>query len=73
MSEARQEWRGRRRPVVKVDRDGSIVASYVSAEAAAEANYLAPMSVKLRCHGRIKKEFALIGYTFRYEDQLREG
>lgn len=68
-----KEWRGRRRPTVKIDRDGHIVASYVSAEAAAADNHLTSGAVKFRCHGRVKKEFALFGYTFRYADQWREG
>ncbi len=73
MSEARQKWRGRRRPVVKIDRDGKIVARYGDAMEAANANFMTLGSVKYRCYGRVKKEFALIGYSFRYEDLLREG
>lgn len=73
MSEARQEWRGRRRPVVKIDRDGKVVARYGDVMEAANANYMTPGSVKFRCYGRVKKEFALIGHSFRYEDQWPEG
>lgn len=69
-----QEWRGRGgRPVVKIDKNGKIVARYVSAEAAAKANYVTPKTIKVRCYGEVKREFALIGYSFRYEDQLPEG
>ncbi len=78
MSEAKaaarpEEWRGKRRPVVKIDESGAVVARYVSAEAAAAANYLTAGSVKFRCYGKVKKEFAMNGYSFRYEDQWENG
>jgi hypothetical protein len=61
-------YRYRCRPVVMIDRDGEIVECYESASKAAEANYIGLDSVCKRCRGEIKDEFALTGYSFRYDE-----
>lgn len=58
----------RRRPVVKIDENGEIIACYSSARAAARENYVSYTSVIDRCNGKIKKEFALDGYSYRWDD-----
>lgn len=57
-----------RRPVVKIDKTGEIIACYSSARSAARENYVSYTSVIDRCNGKIKKEFALDGYSYRWDD-----
>lgn len=57
-----------RRPVVKIRPDGEIVDSYASARAAARENYLSYQTVIDRCNRKVKKEFALDGFSFRWDD-----
>lgn len=57
-----------RRPVVKIDDQGEIVACYASAGAAARENYVSRKTVLDRCNRRIRKEFALDGYSYRWDD-----
>lgn len=57
-----------RRPVVMVDREGMIVRRYPSARAAGRDNYLSGQTVMDRCNGKVKNEFALTGYTYRWDD-----
>lgn len=59
--------KARRQPVAKVNEAGEVVAVYPSARKAAKANHMSHQTVIDRCHGRIKKPFALDGYTYRYE------
>ena len=56
-----------RQPVAKVNEDGEVVAIYPSARKAAKANHMSYQAVIDRCHGKIKKPFALDGHTYRYE------
>ena len=58
----------RRKPVAKVSPAGEVVAVYPSARAAARANYVSYQTVLDRCNGRIKYPFALLGYTFKFEE-----
>lgn len=60
--------RGCRRPVARIDRAGVAVAYYTSARAAARANYINYQSVMDRCNGKVKNEFALDGYSYRWDD-----
>lgn len=54
-------------PVAKVNEAGEVVDFYPSARKAAKANHLSYQAVLDRCHGKIKKPFALDGYTYRFE------
>lgn len=46
---------------------GKIVEFYSSAREAARKNYMSHQAVMDRCNGKIKNEFALCGYTFRWD------
>lgn len=61
--------RSKRKSVEMVDPDGNVVALYSSAREAAEMNYMYVQTVIDRCENRIKKPFALTGYSFRWEDE----
>lgn len=58
----------KRRPVVKIDETGEIIACYPSARAAASENYVSHQTVADRCNRRVKKEFALDGFSYRWDD-----
>lgn len=61
---------GRRKPVVKIDRNGEVVENYRSAAEAAKKNHVARSSVSARCREEVstEKEFDMLGgFTFRYE------
>lgn len=60
--------RSKRKSVEMIDPDGNVVALYSSAREAAEQNFMYVQGVLDRCENRIKKPFALTGYTFRWED-----
>ncbi len=57
----------RRMPVAKIAADGEVVEVYSSARAAAKANHMSYQTVLDRCHGKVKKPFALDGYTYRFD------
>lgn len=57
-----------RRCVMKIDRDGEVVALYTSAREAARHEHMSYQAIMDRCHGRIKKPYALNGYTYKYDD-----
>ena len=57
-----------RKPVVKIDPTGEVVAIYPSARAAARANHMSYQTVIDRCNGKIKKPFALDGHNYQYEE-----
>lgn len=59
--------KSRRIPVAKITQDGEIVKIYPSARKAAAANHMSYQAVLDRCNGKIKKPFALDGYTYRFE------
>lgn len=59
--------KSRRMPVAKVNKAGEVVAFYSSARKAAKANHMSYQAVLDRCHGKIKKPFAIDGYTYRFE------
>lgn len=58
----------KRRPVVKIDESGEIIACYPSARIAAKENYVSHQTVADRCNRRVKKEFALDGFSYRWDD-----
>lgn len=57
-----------RRPVAKIDQSGEIIAVYTSARAAARENYVSYQTVMDRCNGKVRKEFALDGFSYRWDD-----
>lgn len=57
-----------RRPVVKIDSNGNAVAHFTSARAAARTDHMSHMTVMSRCNGKVKREFALTGYSYRWDD-----
>lgn len=59
--------RASRKPVVKIDRNGTIIDAYSSIKEAGKANHICGTSVRQRCKKRIKDEFDLLGFSFRYE------
>lgn len=59
--------KAKRQPVAMVNEAGEVVAIYPSARKAAKANHMSYQAVIDRCHGKIKKPFALDGHTYRYE------
>lgn len=61
----------KRKPVVKIDRHGEIIACYTSAREAARNNFVSYQTVIDRCNGVVKKEFALDGCTYRWDDDKR--
>lgn len=73
MSKTKQQRRVRRinkrnskRPVVKIDQNGTVVALYPSARAAARYNFISYQAVLDRCNGKIQKPFALDGHSYRF-------
>ena len=57
-----------RRPVVKVNRAGDVVARYPSARSAAKLNFMNYQSVLDRCNGKVKKPYGEDGCTFQFDD-----
>lgn len=58
---------GKRKCVLKVDKDGNEVEVYRSAREAAKKNNMSYQTVLDRCHNRVKNPFALDGFTYRFE------
>lgn len=56
-----------RRPVLKIDKSGEVVAIYKSVTEAANKNYLSKTAVWLRCNGKVKNPYDLDGYDYKYE------
>ncbi len=60
----------RRKPVVKIDRNGEVVETYRSAAEAAKKNHIGRSPVTARCRKEMpnEKEYDILGgFTFRYE------
>lgn len=57
----------RRRPVLKLDKSGEVVAIYKSVTEAANKNYLSRTAVWHRCAGKVKNPYDLDGYDYKYE------
>lgn len=57
-----------RKPVVKIDRNGEVVACYTSARAAGRANHMSYQTVLDRCNGKVKNPFALDGYNYQFDE-----
>lgn len=58
----------RSKPVMKVDKDGNVVAVYRSQTEAARKNHISISAICTRCNGTIKKPFALDGYNYVFEE-----
>lgn len=61
-----------RRCVMKLDQDGEVVDIFPSAREAARQEHMSYQAVIDRCLGRIKKPYALNGYTYVYEELRKE-
>ena len=57
----------RRMPVLKVDRNGEILAAYKNAKEAAKENFMFEDNVKRHCRGAIKNPFKFNDFTFVYD------
>ena len=57
----------KRKPVKKIDKRGDTLEVYSSARQAAKVNNMSYQTVLDRCHKKVKNEFALDGYTYRFE------
>jgi len=58
----------RSRSVFKIAPDGEVVEVYRSARQAAREAFMSCPAVLDRCNGRVKNEFALTGFSYRWED-----
>lgn len=58
----------RRKTVLKIDREGNVVAIYRSTHEAAKKEYVSQNSISARCLGHIQNPFELTGYNYQYED-----
>jgi len=67
-AEAAKRYRpGNSRPVVKLDREGNVVAVYRSQTEAARSNYITQQAISNRCNGKIEDPYRLDGYDYRFE------
>lgn len=60
--------KNRRRPVKKIDRDGTVVEVYPSVAAAAKKNFISKNAVYSRCVRAVKDPFRLDGHDYRYDE-----
>ena len=58
---------GNRLPIKKIDRDGNVINLYSSISEASRRDFISCKAIRLRCKGKIKNEFALNGFTYRYD------
>ena len=58
---------GNSRPVLKVDREGNVVAVYRSGSEAARKNNISQAAMSKRCLGLIEDPYRLDGYNYVYE------
>lgn len=63
----------KRKTIFKVDVNGNVIEIYRSAREAAKANYMSYQTVLDRCNGKVKKPYALNGYSFMFEEASRNG
>lgn len=59
--------KSRCRTVFKIAPGGEVLEVYRSARQAAKQAYMSYQSVMDRCNGRVRNEFALTGYSYRWE------
>lgn len=63
---------GNRRSVLKLDRNGEVVAIYKSVVEAAAKNHISTAAMGKRCLGLVKDPYRLDGYNYVYEDKRRK-
>lgn len=61
----------RRRTVLKVAPDGTVVAVFSSGREASRADFISQNAINQRCLHQVKNPFLLNGYTYEYEDRIR--
>lgn len=57
--------------VVKIDRNGNVIARYRSMSEAARENPMSKTSIENRTKRKLKHEFAICDFTFRLEDDIK--
>lgn len=57
------------RVVLKIDQQGKVIKKYNSAREAAKFEAMSRQTITDRCNGKVKKEFALTGYSFRWREK----
>lgn len=62
---------GNSRTVLKVDRDGNVVAIYRSQVEAARKNHISQTAISARCLGKVEDPYRLDGYNYIFEDGKR--
>lgn len=60
---------GHRKTVLKLDRNGEVVAIYKSALEAAAKNHISKAAICKRCRGEIQDPYRLDGYNYVYEER----
>lgn len=55
-----------RMPVAKINKFGQVLELYPSARQAAKKNHMSYQTILDRCHKRVKSEFALDGFSYRF-------
>lgn len=62
---------GNTRPVLKVDREGNVIALYRSQVEAARANHICQQAISKRCRGQIEDPYRLDGHNYIFEEEKR--
>lgn len=62
---------GNCRPVLKMDREGNVVAVYRSGSEAARANHISQAAMSKHCLGLVEDPYHLDGYRYTYEEKGR--
>lgn len=63
---------GRKKTVVRIDRNGEIVDIYPSVTAAAKKTRLPITAIQRRCAGQVKNPYSLDGYDYQYEENMED-
>lgn len=59
----------RRKAVMKIARDGEVVAIYKSGREAARKNYISQNSIWARCRNKVEDPYSLDGFNYQYENR----
>ena len=62
---------GNSRPVLKLDREGNVVAIYRSGSEAARENFISQKAMSTHCRGLVEDPYRLDGYQYVYEEAYR--
>lgn len=60
---------GRRKSVLKVDKNGNLLAVYHTAGEAAKRNFMSETQVRKHCRGIVQNPFKFLDYTFVYDKE----